>query len=231
MTEFSRQMSCLLGCHLRRGPGGRRGRRRHAPGADPGYEDQPAEPLRRLRERGRAVPQGPRRYQTGPQGFLAAVLAKPGARAVVEAIFSGFIRMRGARVRRGGGAGAPGAGPIAAGGCDGVTGTIRARSPRRRPASPRRNCDACHEAEGLSARAVREYPAPHRSCGRQISPPSDPRGLVPAPRTADHPLLRRMAIDKGSEPQFRLSTRSPSYPRPTRQLGITRWQRARQDSS
>jgi AcrR family transcriptional regulator len=33
------------------------------------------------------------RYQTGPQGFLIEALAKPTARAVVEAIFSGFIRM------------------------------------------------------------------------------------------------------------------------------------------
>ncbi len=33
------------------------------------------------------------RYQTGPQGFLTEALAKPTARAVVEAIFSGFIRM------------------------------------------------------------------------------------------------------------------------------------------
>jgi AcrR family transcriptional regulator len=33
------------------------------------------------------------RYQTGPQGFLTEALAKPTARAAVEAIFSGFIRM------------------------------------------------------------------------------------------------------------------------------------------
>jgi AcrR family transcriptional regulator len=33
------------------------------------------------------------RYQTGPQGFLSEALAKPTARTVVEAIFSGFIRM------------------------------------------------------------------------------------------------------------------------------------------
>jgi AcrR family transcriptional regulator len=33
------------------------------------------------------------RYQTGPQGFLTEALAKPTARAVVEAIFSGFIQM------------------------------------------------------------------------------------------------------------------------------------------
>jgi AcrR family transcriptional regulator len=33
------------------------------------------------------------RYQTGPQGFLTDALAKPTARAVVEAMFSGFIRM------------------------------------------------------------------------------------------------------------------------------------------
>ena len=32
-------------------------------------------------------------YQTGPQGFLTEALTKPTARAVVEAIFSGFIRM------------------------------------------------------------------------------------------------------------------------------------------
>jgi AcrR family transcriptional regulator len=34
------------------------------------------------------------RYQTGPQAFLTESLAKPTARAVVEAIFSGFIRMQ-----------------------------------------------------------------------------------------------------------------------------------------
>jgi AcrR family transcriptional regulator len=33
------------------------------------------------------------RYQTGPQAFLGEALAKPTARAVAEAIFSGFIRM------------------------------------------------------------------------------------------------------------------------------------------
>src|SRR5262245_12562932 len=34
------------------------------------------------------------RYQTGPQAFLAEALKKPTARAVVEAIFSGFINMQ-----------------------------------------------------------------------------------------------------------------------------------------
>jgi AcrR family transcriptional regulator len=34
------------------------------------------------------------RYQTGPSSFLTAALKKPTARAVVEAIFSGFIRMQ-----------------------------------------------------------------------------------------------------------------------------------------
>jgi AcrR family transcriptional regulator len=34
------------------------------------------------------------RYQTGPQAFLTEALAKPTARAVVEAIFSGFVRMQ-----------------------------------------------------------------------------------------------------------------------------------------
>jgi len=34
------------------------------------------------------------RYQTGPMSFLAEALRKPTARAVVEAIFSGFIRMQ-----------------------------------------------------------------------------------------------------------------------------------------
>src|SRR5262245_28933442 len=33
-------------------------------------------------------------YQTGPQSFLAGALAKPTARAVAEAIFSGFIEMQ-----------------------------------------------------------------------------------------------------------------------------------------
>jgi AcrR family transcriptional regulator len=42
------------------------------------------------------------RYQTGPQGFLTEALAKPTARAVVEAIFSGFIGMlRGREKARG----------------------------------------------------------------------------------------------------------------------------------
>jgi len=66
------------------------------------------------------------RYQTGPMSFLTEALGKPTARAVVEAIFSGFVRMqrrprqstrvpgrvRGTRVRRGGGDGAQGIGPI-----------------------------------------------------------------------------------------------------------------------
>ena len=34
------------------------------------------------------------RYQTGPMSFLAEALRRPTARAVVEAIFSGFIRMQ-----------------------------------------------------------------------------------------------------------------------------------------
>jgi AcrR family transcriptional regulator len=33
-------------------------------------------------------------YQTGPQSFLTEALRKPTARAVVEAIFSGFVRMQ-----------------------------------------------------------------------------------------------------------------------------------------
>jgi AcrR family transcriptional regulator len=33
-------------------------------------------------------------YQTGPQSFLCEALSRPTARAVVEAIFSGFIRMQ-----------------------------------------------------------------------------------------------------------------------------------------
>jgi hypothetical protein len=32
-------------------------------------------------------------YQTGPQSLLGEALTKPTARAVVEAIFSGFVRM------------------------------------------------------------------------------------------------------------------------------------------
>src|SRR4029077_15428914 len=34
------------------------------------------------------------RYQTGPMSFLSEALRKPTARAVVEAIFSGFVRMQ-----------------------------------------------------------------------------------------------------------------------------------------
>src|SRR5580693_3517579 len=34
------------------------------------------------------------RYQTGPQSFVNEALKKPAARAVVEAIFSGFVRMQ-----------------------------------------------------------------------------------------------------------------------------------------
>ena len=34
------------------------------------------------------------RYQTGPMSFLAEALRKPTARAVVEAIFSGFVKMQ-----------------------------------------------------------------------------------------------------------------------------------------
>src|SRR5438552_12169968 len=34
------------------------------------------------------------RYQTGPMSFLTEALKKPTARAVVEAIFSGFVRMQ-----------------------------------------------------------------------------------------------------------------------------------------
>jgi AcrR family transcriptional regulator len=42
------------------------------------------------------------RYQAGPQGFLTEALEKPSARAAVEAIFSGFVRMlRGRNKARG----------------------------------------------------------------------------------------------------------------------------------
>src|SRR2546423_9565132 len=34
------------------------------------------------------------RYQTGPMSFLTEALRKPTSRAVVEAIFSGFVRMQ-----------------------------------------------------------------------------------------------------------------------------------------
>src|SRR4051812_4655418 len=34
------------------------------------------------------------RYQTGPQSFLTEALSEPTAREVVEAIFSGFVRMQ-----------------------------------------------------------------------------------------------------------------------------------------
>ena len=41
------------------------------------------------------------RYLAGPQGFMAEALKEPTARAVAEAIFSGFIRMRGRDQARG----------------------------------------------------------------------------------------------------------------------------------
>src|SRR2546423_11648112 len=53
------------------------------------------------------------RYQTGPMSFLAEALHQPTARAVVEAIFSGFVRMQRDRAKaRGGraGSGAPAGG-------------------------------------------------------------------------------------------------------------------------
>src|SRR5438270_1008802 len=34
------------------------------------------------------------RYQTGPMSFLTEALKKPTARAVAEAVFSGFVRMQ-----------------------------------------------------------------------------------------------------------------------------------------
>ena len=34
------------------------------------------------------------RYQTGPMSFLTEAMRKPTARAVVEAIFTGFVRMQ-----------------------------------------------------------------------------------------------------------------------------------------
>ena len=37
------------------------------------------------------------RYQTGPMSFLSEALHQPTARGVVEAIFSGFVRMQRAR--------------------------------------------------------------------------------------------------------------------------------------
>jgi AcrR family transcriptional regulator len=39
------------------------------------------------------------RYQTGPQAFVGEALKRPTARAVVEALFAGFVRMQ--RDRRG----------------------------------------------------------------------------------------------------------------------------------
>ena len=40
------------------------------------------------------------RYQTGPMSFLTEALRKPTARAAVEAIFSGFVRMHRGKARR-----------------------------------------------------------------------------------------------------------------------------------
>ena len=39
-------------------------------------------------------------YQTGPQSFLAEALRKPTARAVVEAIFSGFVSLQRGKVKK-----------------------------------------------------------------------------------------------------------------------------------
>jgi AcrR family transcriptional regulator len=39
------------------------------------------------------------RYQTGPMSFLTEALRKPTARAAVEAIFSGFVRIQGDRTK------------------------------------------------------------------------------------------------------------------------------------
>src|ERR1700694_1877667 len=80
------------------------------------------------------------RYQTGPMSFLTEALRKPTARAVVEAIFSGFVRMQRDRDKArgclvvsgalacgvGGGDRAPGVGPINASGSNGVTGAVQA---------------------------------------------------------------------------------------------------------
>ena len=74
------------------------------------------------------------RYQTGPMSFLTEALRKPTARAVVGGNFLGVRqdaarprqstrvpdRVRGARVRQGGGDGAAGTGPIAASGSNDV---------------------------------------------------------------------------------------------------------------
>ena len=98
------------------------------------------------------------RYQTGPMSFLTEALRKPTARAAVEGIFSGFVRMqrdrdktRGCLVvvsgalacaRGGGGGGAPGVGPIAASDRNGLTGAVRAGRSGRRPAGADRLRDA-----------------------------------------------------------------------------------------
>jgi len=88
------------------------------------------------------------RYQTGPMSFLTEALRKPTARAVVEAIFSGFIRMQrdrnqargclivsgGTRVRRRGRDGAPRVGPIEASDRYYVSKAVRAGHRGRRPA-------------------------------------------------------------------------------------------------
>ena len=104
------------------------------------------------------------RYQTGPMSFLTEALRKPTARAVVEAIFSGFVRMqrdrdkaRGCLIvsgalacRRGGGDRAPGVGPIEASDSNDVAGAVRAGRAGRRPAGGDRLRDA---------RAVRRHSA------------------------------------------------------------------------
>ena len=121
-----------------------------------GIKDQPTEPLRRLREQGAVVPQGARplpggayvvpdrgpaqadRQGCGRGDFLGVRqdVARPRQSTRVPG------RVRGTRVRRGGGGGAPGVGPIEASDSDGVTAAVRAGRAGRRPAGGDRLRDA-----------------------------------------------------------------------------------------
>src|SRR5271165_3815258 len=166
-TNFSEGDHCALGAHatVRRGrctgPGtggvlGARVRGCHAPGADQGHGDQPAKPLRRLREQGGVVPQGAPPLSNGAHVVPDRGPAQADREGCGRGNFLGVrqdavrprqstrlpSRVRGTRMRRGGGDRAPGVGPIEGSDSNSVTGAVREGRAGRRPAGGDRLRDA-----------------------------------------------------------------------------------------
>ena len=161
------------------------------------------------------------RYQTGPMAFLTDALRKPTARAVVEAIFSGFVRMQRDRDKARGclivsGALAcgeeaetvrPRVGSIETSDSNGVTGKSGSSGPcrtatcRRGPIARRSRTAHRHGAERPGS-SVGQQGRPRRSCDWFRLRPCKHGRLDPSPRWV-FSMFWRMRSKSAPRPQGR----------------------------